>query len=63
MGRETHTPIRAVRVPDDVWNAAKQRAAAEGTDVSAVVRHALRRYGDGATANVMPPPHGQRQRP
>lgn len=56
MPRETHTPVRAVRVPEAVWVAAKERAAAEGTSVSAVVVHALSRYGEGASVNVMPPP-------
>ncbi len=40
-------PIRAVRVPDDVWHAAQARAAAEGRSVSSVVNDALRRYGKG----------------
>lgn len=51
------TPLRNVRVPKDVWEAAQARAKAEGTNVSAVVQHALRRYGEGAVNNVMPPPH------
>lgn len=38
------TPIRNVRVPDDVWQAAVERAATEGTTVSAVILGALREY-------------------
>ncbi len=39
------TPIRTVRVPDDVWQAAQERAAEKGESVSAVIVRALRRYG------------------
>lgn len=52
--RPTHTPIRNVRVPDDLWQAVKERAAAEGTTVTEVVVRALRRYV--ARKQVMPPP-------
>jgi hypothetical protein len=38
------TPRRNLRVPDDVWDAAKAKAAAEGTTVSAVIVAALREY-------------------
>jgi len=48
VGREKHTPVRAVRVPDDVWKAAQDRAAAEGTTVSAAVLAFLKRYGKKA---------------
>lgn len=39
------TPIRNVRVPDDVWHAAAVRAADDGTTVSAIIVGALRDYG------------------
>ena len=39
------TPIRTVRVPDDVWQAAQERAAEKGETVSAVIVRALKRYG------------------
>lgn len=39
------TPLRSVRVPDDVWQAAQRRAAERGETVSAVIVRALRRYG------------------
>lgn len=42
------TPLRNIRVPDDVWQAAKARAESEGTSVSAVIVAALRRYAKGA---------------
>lgn len=38
------TPLRNVRVPDEVWDAARARAESEGTTVSAVVLAALREY-------------------
>jgi predicted DNA binding CopG/RHH family protein len=38
------TPLRNLRVPDDLWQAAKAKAAAEGTTLTAVLVAALRRY-------------------
>lgn len=38
------TPLRNVRVPEDLWGRALARAAAEGTTVSAVIVQALKRY-------------------
>lgn len=35
---------RMVRVEDDLWDAAKEAAADDGTTVSAVVRECLRQY-------------------
>ena len=35
---------RMVRVEDELWEAAKEAAAQEGTTVSAVIRDALKRY-------------------
>ena len=37
-------PTRPVRVEDDLWHAAKAKAAEEGTTVSAVIRKALRAF-------------------
>lgn len=37
-------PTRNVRVPDDLWEAAKEQAERDGTSVSAVLVAALRRY-------------------
>jgi predicted HicB family RNase H-like nuclease len=42
--RETHTPVRNLRVPDDLWRAAKDKAAREGKTVTEVLIAALRRY-------------------
>ena len=39
------TKVRHIRVPDDVWKAAKARAHAEGTSASAVAVEALTGYG------------------
>ena len=41
------TPPRSVRIPNDVWDAAKARAEAEGTTVTAVILRALIRYAKG----------------
>ena len=38
------TPHRSLRIPDDVWLAAVEKARDEGTTVTAVVIAALRRY-------------------
>lgn len=38
------TARRSIRLEDDLWTAACAKAAAEGTDVSTVIRRALTRY-------------------
>jgi len=38
---------RMVRVEDQLWEAAKEKAASEGTTVSAVIRACLARYVSG----------------
>lgn len=43
------TKLRNIRIPDELWDAARAKAASEGSDVSAVVREFLTEY-------VMPPP-------
>ncbi len=49
MGRPAtgKTPLRNVRVPDGLWEAAKQRAAAEGRTITDVIVSALHRYVSG----------------
>lgn len=37
------TPIRNIRIPDALWQAAKERAEAEHTTVTALVIRALQR--------------------
>lgn len=41
------TPQRSVRVPDDVWLAAKERADEENRTLSDVIRVCLDRYAKG----------------
>lgn len=41
------TPQRSVRVPDEVWEAARLRAISEGRTLSDVVRAALETYAKG----------------
>ena len=38
------TPLRSLRIPNEVWDAAREKAAREGTTVTAVVLAALQRY-------------------
>jgi len=38
------TPLRAVRIPDEVWNAARNKSEREGTTVTAVILAALEKY-------------------
>lgn len=38
------TPLRNVRVPDDLWQAAKEEAAAEGRSLTDVILGDLHRY-------------------
>ena len=35
------TPIRGIRIPDELWHAAQEHAAADGVTVSEVVRTML----------------------
>jgi hypothetical protein len=42
--KETHTKPRSVRVPDPLWQAAKDKAAERGETVTDVVVKALERY-------------------
>lgn len=37
-------PARGVRVPDDLWQAAKERAVERGETVTDAIIRALRRY-------------------
>ena len=38
------TPLRNLRVPDELWDAVRAKAEAEGTTVTAVIIAALQRY-------------------
>ena len=39
------TPVRSVRVPDDIWVAAKAEAEARGETISEAIVAMLERYG------------------
>ena len=41
------TPLRNVRVADDLWQAAQAQAARDGVNVSEVIRRALEHYVNG----------------
>jgi hypothetical protein len=55
------TPARGVRVPDELWNAAKAQAAANGETVTDVLLRALREYVgepvDDPSTTPADPPH------
>jgi hypothetical protein len=38
------TTLRSIRVPDDPWEPALERAEREGTTLSAVIREAVDKY-------------------
>lgn len=42
------TPLHSLRIPDEVWVAARTRADENGTSVNAEVVAFLRAYADGA---------------
>jgi hypothetical protein len=42
--KPTHTPPRSIRVPDDVWEAAKTEAERRGETVTDAILRFLRRY-------------------
>lgn len=44
----TPTTHRTIRVPDEIWQPAADRAAAEGKTMTDVIRAALERYGRAA---------------
>jgi predicted HicB family RNase H-like nuclease len=41
---QPRTPLRSFRIPDELYEAAQQKAAEKGESVSDVVRRALERY-------------------
>jgi hypothetical protein len=38
------TPIRSIRIPEELWDELKQAAAEDGTDVSTIMRAQAERY-------------------
>lgn len=44
MADQPKTPIRTVRIDDDLWSRAQARAAERGETVSEVLRRCLQRY-------------------
>lgn len=38
------TPVRHIRIPDTLWNAARTRAAAEHTTITAIIIRALHHH-------------------
>ena len=46
------TPIRTLRVPDDLWEAAQARAEERGETVTDVLIRALKRYVRGGQTQI-----------
>lgn len=44
MPNQPATPTRSVRVPDELWEAVKRKAADRGETVTDVILRALKRY-------------------
>jgi len=44
VANQPKTPHRTVRVPDDVWKPAVEKAESEGTNLSALIREWLVDY-------------------
>lgn len=40
------TPLRAIRIPENIWLAAKLKADADGVTVSEIIRLALTNYAN-----------------
>lgn len=40
------TPIRNVRVPDEIWDPAKEKAKERGDNLSEIIRKALIEYNE-----------------
>lgn len=38
------TPLRAVRIPDELWTALQEKAAEKDTDASTVIRELIARW-------------------
>lgn len=38
------TPLRAIRINDELWEALKEKAESEGKDASAVIRQLVTEY-------------------
>ena len=47
MPNAPKTPLRNVRVPDDLWDAAMSKALERGESLSEVIRRALEHYVNG----------------
>jgi hypothetical protein len=44
MPNKPKTPLRAVRISDDLWQAAQAKAAEKGETVTDVLRRSLEKY-------------------
>ena len=47
MARQIYSPVRSVRVDDELWHRAQIRAAADGVTMSRVLLRFVQGYADG----------------
>ena len=47
MPNQPKTPTHSVRVPQDVWDAAQERAKSRGETLTDAINRFLKRYGKG----------------
>lgn len=55
MPNQPKTPLRSMRIDDDLWNAVRMKTKREGRSITSVIVRALRSYvaeGAGATATT-----------
>lgn len=38
------TPLRSIRVPEELWQAVKEKAKADGVTITSIISNALRDY-------------------
>lgn len=42
--RKNHTPLRSIRIADELWTAAKTKAESENRSLTEIIREALEKY-------------------
>lgn len=60
MPNKPRTPVRGIRIHDDVWNAAQKRASAEGTTMTAVITKFVEEYAGVETPFIPKAKYGSR---
>lgn len=53
MPNQPKTPLRSMRIDDDLWNAVRVKTRREGRSITSVIVRALRNYvSDGTDAGI-----------